>query len=57
MNSDTGKEEQRPDPASESKDDVAKSAVGTEAKRKGGIDSAKRQAERDWEDSAKESGD
>jgi len=31
--------------------------TGTEAERKGGIEPAKRQAERDWEDSAKESGD
>ena len=30
---------------------------GTEAERKGGVEPAKRQAERDWEDSAKESGD
>ncbi len=33
------------------------SGAGTEAERLGGIESAKRQAERDWEDSAKESGD
>ena len=33
------------------------SATGTEAKRKGGIEPAKRQAKRDWEESAKESGD
>ena len=33
------------------------SGTGTEAERKGGIEPAKRQAERDWEDSAKESGD
>ena len=34
-----------------------KSGTGTEAERMGGIEPAKRQAERDWEDSAKESGD
>jgi hypothetical protein len=31
--------------------------TGTEAERKGGVQPAKRQAEHDWEDSAKESGD
>lgn len=30
---------------------------GTEADNKGGVDEAKRSAERDWEDSAKESGE
>jgi hypothetical protein len=30
---------------------------GTEAERQGGVEPAKRQAQRDWEDSAKESGD
>ncbi len=33
------------------------SAPGTEAARKGGVEPAKRQAEHDWQDSAKESGD
>jgi hypothetical protein len=32
-------------------------AVGTEAEQKGGKEPAKRQAERDWEHSAKESGE
>ncbi len=36
---------------------LAKSAVGTEAQKKSGIEPARRQAEGDWEDSAKESGD
>jgi hypothetical protein len=31
--------------------------VGTEAARSGGVESAKRQAEHDWENSAKESGE
>jgi len=33
------------------------SPPGSEIRKKGGADSAKRQAERDWQDSAKESGD
>ena len=32
-------------------------AVGSEASRKGGKENAQRQAERDWENSPKESGD
>jgi hypothetical protein len=36
---------------------ASKTTPGTEARRKGGVEPAKRQAERDWEDSAKESGD
>jgi hypothetical protein len=35
----------------------SESGSGTEAQKKGGIEPAKRQAERDWQDSAKESGD
>jgi hypothetical protein len=42
---------------SELDDAVSKTTPGTEARRKGGVESAKRQAERDWQDSAKESGD
>jgi len=38
-------------------DERGKTGTGTEAERQGGIGPAKRQAERDWEDSAKESGD
>jgi len=34
-----------------------KAAVGTEAARTGGIEPAKRQAQKDWENSAKESGE
>jgi hypothetical protein len=36
---------------------ASKATPGIEARRKGGVEPAKRQAERDWEDSAKESGD
>ncbi len=36
---------------------ASKTTPGIEARRKGGVEPAKRQAERDWEDSAKESGD
>jgi len=34
-----------------------KAPVGTEAARAGGVESAQRQAERDWQNSAKESGE
>jgi hypothetical protein len=40
-----------------SKDPPGDTGTGTEADRKGGQDSAKRQAERDWQDSAQESGE
>lgn len=36
---------------------ASKTTPGTEARRNGGIEAAKRKAERDWKDSAKESGD
>jgi hypothetical protein len=57
MNAKTSKEEQPPGRSTDSKDPVSKAGTGTEAERKGGVEPAKRQAERDWQDSAKESGD
>lgn len=45
-----------PDPSTKQEKPPAK-GTGTEAERAGGIEPAKRQAEKDWEDSAKESGD
>jgi hypothetical protein len=56
-NTETGKGDQGPDHSAESKGADSTSAPGTEAKRKGGVEPAKRQAERDWQDSAKESGE
>jgi hypothetical protein len=41
----------------ESDEHSADPAVGTESAAKGGADAAKRQAERDWQDSAKEEGE
>jgi hypothetical protein len=57
MSTEAGKGDRGADPTTESKDTDSKSGPETEAKKKGGVESAKRQAERDWEDSAKESGD
>jgi hypothetical protein len=50
-------EPERPAAPSEADDAASKTTPGTEARRKGSVEAAKRQAERDWEDSAKESGD
>lgn len=56
MSTETGKDKQSPEQHPR-EDAAAKSATGTEAQRKGGVEPAKRQAEKDWQDSAKESGD
>jgi hypothetical protein len=55
MTEESNKDQQRPEP--KPKGPGPKSGTGTEAERKGGVEPAKRQAERDWQDSAKESGD
>ncbi|HEY4341498.1 MAG TPA: hypothetical protein VGM97_16250 [Steroidobacteraceae bacterium] len=49
------KDKQRSAPTAN--DPVERSGTGTEAKRMGSVETAKRQAERDWQDSAKESGE
>jgi hypothetical protein len=54
MTEETHKDKQRAAPKAK---DPGKSGTGTEAERKGGVEPAKRQAERDWQDSAKESGE
>jgi hypothetical protein len=56
MNSNTP-ERERPDASGEADDAASRTPPGTEATRNGGVEPAKRQAERDWQDSAKESGD
>jgi hypothetical protein len=45
------------DRARESKDSADAPTAGTETALKGGAESAKRQAERDWQDSSKEAGE
>jgi hypothetical protein len=57
MNTEPSKSEQPPDRTRKSEDAVSKPGSGTETAKKGGVEPAKRQAERDWQDSAKESGD
>jgi hypothetical protein len=58
MNAGKNEPVQKPDPKQGSSSATpTPSGTGTEAERKGGVEPAKRQAERDWEDSAKESGD
>lgn len=49
--------EQERDRAEESKNHTADPTVGTETALKGGPDAAKRQAERDWNESSKEAGE
>jgi hypothetical protein len=54
-------DEKQPQPASDrtrkSKDQSAEPTAGTETTLKGGVEAAKRQAERDWQDSSKEAGE
>jgi hypothetical protein len=57
MKTETPKGEPRSQGTPKSDKPGTKSGTGTEAERMGGIEPARRQAERDWEDSAKESGD
>ena len=57
MNTEIPKGEPRSPGSPKSDKPGTRTGTGTEAERKGGIEPAKRQAERDWEDSAKESGD
>jgi hypothetical protein len=49
--------EQERDRAEESKNHTADPTVGTETALKGGPEAAKRQAERDWNESSKEAGE
>ena len=53
MNSEPSKLKNPPN----SSPDTEKSGKGTEVEKQGGVEPAKRQAERDWQESAKESGD
>ncbi len=57
MNTEQGTGETRDDHGADSNRTPAAPAVGTEAEQKGGKEPAKVQAERDWEHSAKESGE
>ena len=57
MTAETRDRNQRSDRKDEPKPGTPESAPGTETQKKGGTEPAKRQAERDWQDSAKESGD
>jgi hypothetical protein len=57
MNTEVKKPEQGSDEADEVHNRPADSAPGTESALKGGSEPAKRQAERDWKESAKESGE
>jgi hypothetical protein len=54
-------DEKQPEPGSDrtrkSNDQPADSTGGTETTAKGGAEAAKRQAERDWQDSSKEAGE
>jgi hypothetical protein len=57
MNTDVQNPERERDHTDEAKNRSADSAAGTETALKGGSEPAKRQAERDWKDSSKESGE
>ena len=57
MNTDVKNPKREHDHADEANKPSADSAVGTETALKGGSEHAKRQAERDWKDSSKESGE
>jgi hypothetical protein len=57
MTAESGKEQEKTRPSNDDDEAAATLGTGTEAKRMGGIEPAKRQAEKDWDESAKEDGD
>ncbi len=57
MNTDVKDPKRERDHSDEAKNSSADSAAGTEKALKGGSEPAKRQAERDWKESSKESGE
>ena len=57
MNTDVKNPKREHDHSDEAKKPSADSAPGTETALKGGSEPAKRQAERDWKNSSKESGE
>jgi hypothetical protein len=57
MTTDEKQPESGSDRTRKSKNQSADSTAGTETTLKGGAEAAKRQAERDWQDSSKEAGE